>query len=71
MADEFCKGKRELMMRRNDISSQIVDLQVLLEIAKDSWLEGKPQDAVKLLQQAKREIGLVIWRAVPNGGQRE
>ena len=67
MADEFCKGKRELMMRRNDISSQIVDLQVLLEIAKDSWLEGKPQDAVNLLQRAKREIGLVIWRAVPNG----
>ena len=54
-------------MSRKDIPQQIVDLQTLLEIAKDNWLEGKSQDAVKLLQRAKREIGLVIWRAVPNG----
>ena len=54
-------------MRRNDIPEQIIELQTLLEIAKDNWLEGKPQDAVNLLQRAKREIGLVIWRAVPNG----
>jgi len=67
MADKFCKGKRELMMSRQNIPQQIVDLQTLLEIAKDNWLEGKTQDAVKLLQRAKREIGLVIWRAVPNG----
>ena len=59
------------MSKHNDIPQQIVDLQTLLEIAKDNWLEGKPQDAVNLLQRAKREIGLVIWRAVPNGGQRE
>ena len=52
-------------MSRQDIPQQIVDLQTLLEIAKDNWLEGKTQDAVKLLQRAKREIGLVIWRAVP------
>lgn len=55
------------MSKHNDIPQQIVDLQTLLEIAKDNWLEGKPQDAVNLLQRAKREIGLVIWRAVPNG----
>ena len=54
-------------MSRQDIPQQIVDLQTLLEIAKDNWLEGKTQDAVNLLQRAKREIGLVIWRAVPNG----
>lgn len=54
-------------MRRNDIPEQIIELQTLLEIAKDNWLEGKPQDAVNLLQRAKREIRLVIWRAVPNG----
>lgn len=55
------------MSKHNDIPQQIVDLQTLLEIAKDNWLEGKPQDAVNLLQRAKREIGLVIWRAVLNG----
>lgn len=55
------------MSKHNDIPQQIVDLQTLLDIAKDNWLEGKTQDAVKLLQRAKREIGLVIWRAVPNG----
>lgn len=55
------------MSKHNDIPQQIVDLQTLLEIAKDNWLEGKSQDAVNLLQRAKREIGLVIWRAVPNG----
>lgn len=54
-------------MSRQNIPQQIVDLQTLLDIAKDNWLEGKTQDAVKLLQRAKREIGLVIWRAVPNG----
>jgi hypothetical protein len=54
-----------MMSKHNDIPQQIVDLQTLLEIAKDNWLEGKPQDAVNLLQRAKREIGLVIWRAVP------
>lgn len=54
------------MSKHNDIPQQIVDLQTLLEIAKDNWLEGKPQDAVNLLQRAKREIGLVIWWAVPN-----
>ena len=52
-------------MSRQNIPQQIVDLQTLLEIAKDNWLEGKTQDAVKLLQRAKREIGLVIWRAAP------
>ena len=60
------------MSKHNDIPQQIVDLQTLLEIAKDNWLEGKTQDAVKLLQRAKREIDLVIWRAVPNGnGEKE
>ena len=52
---------------KTDIPQQIVDLQTMLEIAKDNWLEGKKEDATKLLQRAKREIGLVIWRAVPNG----
>lgn len=50
---------------KTDIPQQIVDLQTLLEIAKDNWLEDKKEDAVKLLQKAKHEIGLVIWRAVP------
>ena len=60
------------MSKHNDIPQQIVDLQTLLEIAKDNWLEGKPQDAVNLLQRIKHEIGLVIWRAVPNGnGEKE
>lgn len=50
---------------KTDISQQIVDLQTLLEIAKDNWLEGKKEDAITLLQRTKREIGNVIWRAVP------
>ncbi len=50
---------------KTDIPQQIVDLQTMLEIAKDNWLEGKKEDATKLLQRAKREIGKVIWRALP------
>lgn len=48
---------------KKDIPQQIVDLQTLLEIAKDNWLEGKKEDATKLLQRAKREVGQMIWRA--------
>ncbi len=51
---------------KTDIPQQIVDLQTMLEIAKDNWLEGKKEDATKLLQRAKREIGKVIWQALPN-----
>lgn len=50
---------------KTDIPQQIVDLQTMLEIAKDNWLEGKKEDTTKLLQRAKREIGKVIWRALP------
>ena len=53
------------MTTKHDIAQQIVDLQTILEIAKDNWLEGKKEDATKLLQRAKREIGKVIWRALP------
>ena len=50
---------------KTDIPQHIVYLQTMLEIAKDNWLEGKKEDATKLLQRAKREIGKVIWRALP------
>ena len=52
-----------MMTGKQDITQQVVDLQTLLELAKDNWLENKKEDAVKLLQRAKRELGLVIWRA--------
>jgi hypothetical protein len=52
-----------MMTGEQDITQQVVDLQTLLELAKDNWLENKKEDAVKLLQRAKRELGLVIWRA--------
>ena len=48
------------MTTKHDIAQQIVDLQTILEITKDNWLEGKKEDATKLLQRAKREIGKVI-----------
>lgn len=54
-----------MMTGEQDITQQVVDLQTLLELAKDNWLENKKEDAVKLLQRAKRELGLVIWRAAP------
>ena len=53
------------MNRQQTIEEMIVDLQTLLEIAKDNWLEGKKEDATTLLQRVKREIGKVIWRALP------
>lgn len=52
-----------MMTGKQDITQQVVDLQTLLELAKDNWLENKKEDAVKLLQRAKRELVLVIWRA--------
>ena len=52
-----------MMTGEQDITQQVVDLQTLLELAKDNWLENKKEDAVKLLQRAKRELVLVIWRA--------
>lgn len=53
------------MTTKHDIAQQIVDLQTILEIAKDNWLEGKKEDTTKLLQRAKREIGKVIWLSTP------
>ena len=53
------------MTTKHDIAQQIVDLQTILEIAKDNWLESKKEDAIKLLQRAKREIGKVIWLSIP------
>ena len=53
------------MTTKHDIAQQIVDLQTILEIAKDNWLESKKEDAIKLLQRAKREIGQVIWLSTP------
>ena len=41
---------------KTDIPQQIVDLQTMLEIAKDNWLEGKKEDTTKLLQRANRRI---------------
>lgn len=52
---------------KQDLAQQIVDLQTLLETAKDNWIEGHKTDAHKLLQRAAREIGQMIWRVTPTG----
>lgn len=53
------------MTTKHDIAQQIVDLQTILEIAKDNLLEARKEDGLKLLQQACFELKRIIWRATP------
>ena len=56
------------MTNKHDIAQQIVDVQTLLEAAKDNLLEEQQEDGLKLLQKACFELKRVIWRATPTGG---
>lgn len=52
-------------MQKHDVAEKIVELQTLLEIAKDNLLEDRKDDGYKLLQQAKRELKQIVWRMTP------
>lgn len=52
-------------MKKTDIAQQIVDIQTLLEIAKDNVLEDRNDDALKLLQRARWEMKSVAWKVAP------
>lgn len=56
-------------MKKTDIAQQIVDIQTLLEIAKDNVLEERNDDAVKLLHRASREMKSVAWKVAPRLGE--
>ncbi|MBF0752212.1 MULTISPECIES: FMN-dependent NADH-azoreductase [unclassified Pasteurella] len=56
-------------MTKTDVAQQIVDIQTLLEIAKDNVLEEKNDDALKLLHQASREMKTVAWKVAPRLGE--
>ncbi|WP_143530806.1 FMN-dependent NADH-azoreductase [Rodentibacter myodis] len=56
-------------MKKADIAQQIVDIQTLLEIAKDNLLEDKNSDALKVLHRASREMKTVAWRIAPVLGE--
>lgn len=53
-------------MQKHDVAEKIIELQELLEIAKDNLLEGRRADSCKLLQQAKQELKQIIWRVTPS-----
>lgn len=55
-------------MQKHDVAEKIVELQTLLEIAKDNLLEDRKDDGYKLLQQAKRELKQIVWRMTPVDG---
>lgn len=57
-------------MQKHDVAEKIVELQTLLEIAKDNLLEDRKDDGYKLLQQAKRELKQIVWRMTPVDGYR-
>ncbi|MCR1838635.1 FMN-dependent NADH-azoreductase [Pasteurella caecimuris] len=52
-------------MKKTDVAQQIVDIQTLLEIAKDNLLEDKNDDALKVLHRASLEMKTVAWRIAP------
>lgn len=56
-------------MTKTDVAQQIVDIQTLLEIAKDNVLEERNDDAVKLLHRASREMKSVAWKVAPVLGE--
>lgn len=51
------------MTTKHDIAQQIVDLETMLDVAKDNLLEDRKEDGLKLLQQACCELKRIIWRA--------
>ncbi|HDR1038286.1 TPA: hypothetical protein ACPDS2_000287 [Pasteurella multocida] len=49
-------------MNKQSIAQQIVDIQTMLEVAKDNVIEEHNEDARVILQRAVREIKQIDWR---------
>ncbi|HDR1501477.1 TPA: hypothetical protein QB448_001894 [Pasteurella multocida] len=49
-------------MNKQSIAQQIVDIQTMLEVAKDNVIEEHNEDARAILQRAVREIKQIDWR---------
>lgn len=56
-------------MTKTDVAQHIVEIQTLLEIAKDNVLEDRDSDALKLLHRASREMKSVAWKVAPKLGE--
>ncbi|MFC1059536.1 hypothetical protein ACFGW1_01680 [Pasteurella multocida] len=52
-------------MRKHNIAQQIVEIQEMLEVARDNVIEDHCDDAKVILQRAIVEIKKVNWRMAP------
>lgn len=52
-------------MNKQSIAQQIVDIQTMLEVAKDNVIEGHSEDAKVILQRTIAEIKRLNWRMKP------
>ncbi|MGC7559567.1 hypothetical protein [Pasteurella sp. PK-2025] len=52
-------------MNKQSIAQQIVDIQTMLEVAKDNVIEDNNEDARVILQRVIREIKQIHWRMTP------
>lgn len=52
-------------MNKQSIAQQIVDIQTMLEVAKDNVIEGHSEDAKVILQKTIAEIKRLNWRMTP------
>ncbi len=52
-------------MNKQSIAQQIVDIQTMLEVAKDNVIEEHNEDARVILQRVVREIKQIHWRMKP------
>ncbi|MFP4733335.1 hypothetical protein [Pasteurella multocida] len=49
-------------MRKHNIAQQIVEIQEMLEVARDNVIEDHCDDAKVILQRVVREIKQIHWR---------
>ncbi|HDR0674165.1 hypothetical protein K7G92_000703 [Pasteurella canis] len=52
-------------MTKHDIAQQIVEIQEMLEIARDNVIEEHRGDAKVILQRAIAEIKKINWQITP------
>ncbi|HDR0997483.1 TPA: hypothetical protein R4323_000387 [Pasteurella multocida] len=52
-------------MNKQSIAQQIVDIQTMLEVAKDNVIQEHYEDARVILQRAVKEIKQINWRMTP------
>lgn len=53
-------------MKREDLADRFVELQELVDVARETWLSGDKQSAATLMRKAQREIGIIYRRINPN-----